>query len=139
MMTKIAIVCVLILLSGFLIERASATNPHHDHSSGSSTNTTNTTEVSITEISNTSTGVSQSDLEEATSKAMACGNSYYMGTRRYQGAISGAMYKGKSSLCLGLGKVVGADNDVMINFNIVPDEDDNVEDWGYRGGVLFLF
>ena len=70
---------------------------------------------------------------------MACDQSWYLGTERTQIGIQGAVYQGESALCIGAAKVVGDDKDVMLNFNVVPDDQDDVEDWGYQGGVLFLF
>lgn len=92
-----------------------------------------------TTINRSETGVSENDLHESTAKALSCDHSFYMGTRRWMGSVQGAVYHGQSALCLGLAKVVGADQDVMVNFSMVPDDDDSMEDWGYQGGVLFLF
>ncbi len=106
---------------------------------GGDTNNVTNNYYESSSVSNVSTGVSQNDLDESTSKALSCDHSFYMGTRRWMGSVQGAVFRGESSLCLGLAKVVGQDNDVMVNFSLVPDDEDDVEDWGYQGGVLFLF
>ena len=78
-------------------------------------------------------------INETAAKAAACTPSFYMGTKRHQMTVQGAVLRGESALCLGYGKVLGDDADVMININMVPDEDDSMEDWLYTGGVLILF
>ena len=130
--TGLSLALFLFLLFFALFGEAQAHGGHHHE-------TPSTTTTNVTSVTNVSTGVSQNDLDEAISKAMACDQSFYLGTRRYQIGIQGAVYQGESALCVGLAKVVGADNDVMINFSVVPDDQDNASDWGYQGGVLFLF
>jgi hypothetical protein len=124
------------IMIGLIFAPAMARPYHHDHGGGGTVNTTNT---SVSSVTNIEEGVSQQDLQEATAKALACDQSFYMGTKRTQIGIQGAVYHGESAVCIGAAKVIGDDKDVMVNFSVVPDDEDDAGDWGYQGGVLFLF